>query len=159
MKRLTMMAAMLAMVLLAGAPAQAQTPMAAEDEYGSIICVDGVDTGICYDPDAPVTCEVLGTEAQAFLDLELGSKSDREALDPDGNGIACDEPEPTSPEPTTPEPTTPEKTTLDKPGKPDGPDKPTGLGRLPDTGGLTILALGAGGLLISGGLLLHRIAR
>lgn len=145
----------LAMLIVAAAPAQAE-PSLTEDQYGAIICVDGVDGGVCYDPDAPITCEVLGVEAQAFLDMELGSESDREALDPDGNGIACDNPEATTPEPTTPEKTTPEPTTPEKttPGK---PDKRTGVFKLPDTGGPTLFALGAGGFLISGGFLLRRI--
>jgi hypothetical protein len=166
MKRLMIVAAMLAMVLVVVVPAQAETPLT-EDQYGPVICVDGVDGGVCYDPDEPITCEVLGDEAQAFLDLKLGSESDRKALDPDGNGIACDDPEKTTPElttpekttpeTTTPEPTTPESTTPDEPDKRDTPDKRTGIFKLPDTGGPALFALGAGGLLISGGFLLRRI--
>ncbi len=94
MKRLMILAAMLAMALFAVAPAQATSFAAPEDQYGVTLCADGVDGGVCYDPTEPVTCDsfALEEEAQAFLDLGLGSESDREALDPDGNGIACDDP-------------------------------------------------------------------
>lgn len=163
------MAAVLTMMLMAVTQAQAQ-PSLPESQYeGAIICVDGVNGGVCYDPGAPVTCEILGFEAQGFLNLGLGSESDREALDPDGNGIACDDSEKTTPEPTTPEKTTPEKTTPEQttpeqtnpeePGERDTPNNPTVVSKLPDTGGLALFALGAGGLLISSGLLLNRITR
>lgn len=152
MKRL-MVLAMLAMVLAAVAPAQATSFAAPDDQYGTVICVDGLDGGVCYDPTKPVTCDSfdLKEEAQAFLDLGLGSDSDREALDPDGNGIACDDPEGTTPDEPNDESEVPES--------PSGRIISTGMKVLPDTGGASLFALGAGVLLVAGGLLLRRIVR
>lgn len=153
MKRLMILAAMLAMALFAVAPAQATSFAAPEDQYGTVICVDGVEGGVCYDPTEPVTCDsfALEEEAQAFLDLGLGSESDREALDPDGNGIACDDPEDTTPDEPNDESEAPEN--------PTGRLIAAGMNVLPDTGGAAVLPLGVGALLVAGGLLLRRIVR
>lgn len=153
MKRLITLAAIVAVVLVAGAPAQATSLAAAEDQYGTTICVDGVDGGVCYDPNEPITCDsfTLKEEAQAFLDLGLGSESDREVLDPDGNGIACDDPKDTIPD----EPN--DKSEVPKSSA--GQFIAAGMDVLPETGGAAVLSLGAGVLLVVAGLLLRRIVR
>ena len=150
MKRLIALAVMSAMALFVAVPAQATSFAAPEDQYETAICVDGVTGGVCYDPTEPVTCGSfeLEEEAQAFLDLGLGSESDREALDPDSNGIACDAPEGTNPDEPDDRSEVPES--------PTGRLMAAGMNVLPDTGGAA-LPLGVGALLVAGGVLLRRI--
>ena len=167
MRKLTLMASMLAVVLLVSSPALAQSGVQGP------ACAELGDSG-----------EQAQQEAQTLLNQD---PSDPNGLDADGDGIPCEFTESSGQfsyedgsvifiTPSAP----PQNgdTTSDQYGdEPDGdttgdqyggeqpapPERPTpedgGTKVLPDTGGASPLALGTGALLVASGLLARRLIR
>ena len=148
-----LLAAMLAMVLAAAAPAFAQDATADDGaiaEGGDVQYVDcsqvqqaiqgqyGDAQATADDGSVAVAANTLGI-SQTQVNACLGG------IDVNGS------PTPGSPTPGSPTPGSP------TPGSPEPSASPTGV--LPETGGASLLALGAGALLVAGGLVARRIVR
>jgi hypothetical protein len=146
MRKVMLLAAMLAMVLAAGAPAfaqavggdvsvqyvdcsQVQAAAAAQGQYG--------DASADADASAGDVGSAANAEAVASIAQELGITQAQ--VNACLGGITSASPSPPASVPTTSASTPP--------------------GVLPDTGGASLFALGAGALLVAGGLLARRIVR
>ncbi len=108
---------------------------------------------------APVSCDgfisVAGNfsqfSAQQFFDFNA-TPEEQAILDPDGNGFACDD---GTIESGVDPAEAPVVETVETPA-PAAPAASETMTALPDTGGASLMALGAGALLVAGGLLIRR---
>lgn len=132
----------------------------------SMLCMFGM---MIYMPSAfaqdTLNCDDFTSQAEAQATLEADS-SDPNGLDADNDGLACEDSLPAA-EPTVEEPTV-EESTVEEPMVEEPVveepvveepmvEEPMAMETvLPDTGGLSVLMLGAGALLVAGGVVVAR---
>ncbi len=114
--------------------------------------------------EAPVSCDGFISPAgnfsqfgaQQFFDFNA-TPEERAILDPDGNGFACDDGAiEFGVDPAEAPPEAPVSEAVETPAPVATPEASASMTALPDTGGASLIALGAGALLLGGGLLIRR---
>ncbi len=141
-------------------------PSGLDADGDGLACEDALPSGetgeMMEEPTAPVSCDGFASQfgAQQFFDFNA-TPEEQAILDPDGNGFACDDGtiefgvDPTE-APVTEQYVEEEPMLLEAAGDLPAPAASQTMTALPDTGGASLIALGAGALLVAGGLLIRR---